>query len=63
MLHTKMLEAKPIIELVNGALTYNSKRVPPWPNGSISNVNFLQGRGFPIIIIEGFVLIMKFKSN
>jgi hypothetical protein len=56
-------EVEPIIELMNGTLVYNSISIPPILNGSISKVNFLQGRGFLVIIIEGFVLIMEFKSD
>jgi hypothetical protein len=53
----------PIVELVNGALTCSSKRVPPQSNGSILKVSFLQGHGFLVIIIKGFVLIMKLRSD
>jgi len=32
-------------------------------NGSISKVNFFQGHGFFIIIIEGFLLIMELMCD
>jgi hypothetical protein len=58
-LHTKILEPKLIVELVNGALAYNYRRIPLRPNGSISKVSFLQGHGFFVLITKGFVLIME----
>ncbi len=58
-----MPKGEPIIEHVNGALAYNSIRIPPRPNGSILKVGFLHGHGFLIIITKGFVLIMELKSN
>ncbi len=57
--HTKVPKAKLIVKLVIGALACNSKQIPPRPNGSISNVSFLQGHGFFVLIIKGFVLIME----
>jgi len=42
----KVPKAKPIVELMNGALANSSQQVPPRPNGSILKVNFLQGLGF-----------------
>jgi hypothetical protein len=55
----KVLEAKPIVELVNGTLTCNSKRIPPRSNGSILKVSFFQGCGFFVFLIEGLMLIME----
>jgi hypothetical protein len=59
----KVPKIKPIIELMNGALDYNSRQIPLRPNGSISKVNVLQGYGFIVIIIEGFVLVMELGSD
>jgi hypothetical protein len=55
----KVLEIEPIIKPVNGDLTYSSRGVPPRPNGSISKVSFLQGRGFFVLITKDFVSIME----
>jgi len=60
LLHTKVLEAEPIVELVNGAFVGSSRWIPPRLNGSISKVNFFQGCGFFVPITKGFVLIMEF---
>jgi hypothetical protein len=59
----KVPKVKPIVELVNGAFTCSSKRVPLRPIGSISKVSFFQGCGFFVFITEGFVLIMELWSN
>ncbi len=61
--HTKMLKAEPIIELMNGALACNSKLVAPKLNGSILKVNFFQGCGFLVVIIEDFVLVMELRRD
>jgi hypothetical protein len=62
-LHTKVLEVEPIVEFVNGAFVGSSKWIPPRSNGSILNVDFLQGRGFFVPITKGFVLIMELRCN
>jgi hypothetical protein len=55
----KVLETKPIIELVNGAFTCSSRQVLPRPNSNISKVNFFQGCGVFLFVTKGFVSIMK----
>jgi hypothetical protein len=56
-------EVAPVVELVNDAFACSSRRVPPQSNGSILKVSFLQGRGFLVIIIEGFVLIVELRND
>jgi hypothetical protein len=46
----KVPKIEPIMEPMNGALAYNSKRIPPRPNGNILEVSFLQGHGYFVLI-------------
>jgi len=54
-----VLETKPTVELLNGALTCSFRQVPPKRNGSTLKVSFLQGHGFFVLITKGFVSIME----
>jgi hypothetical protein len=44
----KVLKVEQIVELLNGTFAYNSRQVPPRPNGNILKVSFFQGCGFCI---------------